>query len=169
MKITQNVKIDLARRSIPPLVDAVQGDSARCLALALFEDGHDWLIPQDVQAVVRYCNTAGGGGAYDTLEDGSCAWSISGNKLTVALAPAVCAVAGDTQLQVTLMRSNMQVSTFAIVIRVQRTATATQENGDYVNLQTWLNTVNHSCLPDDGAPGQVLSIKVDGTYGWRTL
>lgn len=165
MKITQKLKVDLTRRMVTPLVDAVQGDSGRWLEIELLADGKTWTIPDDTQVMVRYCNAAGGGGTYDALEDGTCAWSILSNKLTVALASAVCAVPGDTHLQVTMMRSGVQISVFAVIIRVQRGATAVQENGDYTNLESWLNA-QHRCLPDGGSVGQVLTIGESGAPVW---
>ena len=165
MKITQTVKIDLARRTITPLVDAVQGDSARTLEIHLLSDGQNWMIPEDVQVMVRYCNAAGGGGTYDALEDGSCAWSFVGNILSVAIAPTVCAVSGDTHLQVVMMRDGMQISVFAVIVRVQRGATAVQEDGDYTNLESWLKN-QHGCLPEGGTVGQVLTIGENAAPVW---
>lgn len=165
MKVTQNLKIDLARRTIVPLIDAVQGDSARWLEIELLSDGKSWEIPADAQVMVRYCNTAGGGGTYDALEDGTSAWSAAFNRLTVAVAPAVCAVSGDTQLQVTLTRGGVQISTFAVIVRVQRAAVAVQENGDYTNLGTWLDS-QKGYLPEGGTVGQVLTIGPDLAPIW---
>ena len=165
MKITQKVTIDLARRGVTPLVDAVQGDSARELVIELLADGKAWTIPEDVDVMLRYCNIAGGGGTYDTLQDGTCAWSGAFNKLTVAIAHQVCAVPGDTHLQVTMMRRGVQISVFAVIIRVQRGATAVQENGDYTNLESWLNNHNR-CLPEGGSVGQVLTIGETGAPVW---
>ena len=165
MKVTQKLKIDLARRTTVPQIDAVQGDSARILEIDLLSDGKSWEIPSDTQVMVRYCNTAGGGGTYDALEDGTRAWSASYNKLTVAVAPAVCAVSGDTQLQVILMHNSVQISTFAVILRVQRAAVAVQESGDYVNLESWLES-HKGYLPEGGTVGQVLTIGPELTPIW---
>ena len=120
MKITQRIRIDLARRTAPPVVEAVQGDSARWIEMELLADGRAWDIPRDACVMMQYSNIVGEGDTYTTMEDGTCAWSISKNILSVALTEGVCVQSGDTKLQVTIWKGHQKVSTFAVTVRVQK-------------------------------------------------
>lgn len=120
MKITQKITVDLARHAAAPVVDAVQGDSVRWLGIELLSNGEVWKIPKDACVVVSYCNAIGEGDSYTTLDDGVIAWNAKKNILSIALAEEVCALPGDTKLQVTLLKGGQQLSTFAIVVRVQK-------------------------------------------------
>ena len=77
-------------------MDMVEGDQyARQLELSLLCGGESWEIPEDVHATVRFRKPDGTGGEYDSLPDGSPAWSASGNVLTVELAPQVLSCPGN--------------------------------------------------------------------------
>lgn len=119
MTITHKLSIDLTRREFPARVDAVQDDCGRALALMLHTNGIPWTIPDTVGALIRYCKADGIGGEYDFLPDGTCAWSIDGNTLTVVLAPQVLTAAGDVTLSVVLKDGQSYISTFDIMLHVQ--------------------------------------------------
>ena len=119
MMIIHKLSIDLATREPPVRIDAVQSDCGRNLALLLHTNGIPWPIPAEVTATVGYCRPDGTGGAYDTLADGSSAWSAAGNLLTIALAPQVLAVPGETALSVLLRSGEKAVSTFDLILQVQ--------------------------------------------------
>lgn len=118
MTITHKLSIDLARREHPVRVDAVQDDCGRVLSLALYTNGIPWTVPVGVSAIVRYCKADGIGGEYDTLPDDTCAWSVSGNVLSVSLAPQVLTVAGEVALSVLLTNGAESISTFDICLQV---------------------------------------------------
>ena len=90
MYVKHKLEIDLSGQAVMPRVDMVEGDQyARQLELSLLCGGERWEIPEDVHAAVRFRKPDGTGGEYDSLPDGSPAWSASGNVLTVELAPQV--------------------------------------------------------------------------------
>ena len=119
MTITHKLSIDLTQQVCPVLVEAVQDDCGRALALALHTNGIPWQIPRGVSTIVRYRKSDGFGGEYDTLPDGTCAWSATDNILTVALAPQVLTTAGETSLSVVLTDGQNTISTFDISLHVQ--------------------------------------------------
>ena len=119
MTITHKLSIDLAQWDKPAQIDAVQDDCGRVLSLMLHTNGIPWTIPDGISATVRYRKADGVGGEYDTLPDGTCAWSAQDNVLTVALAPQVLTAAGETCLSVLLAEGDAAVSTFDILLHVQ--------------------------------------------------
>lgn len=119
MTIIHKLSIDLTQQVSPALIDAVQDDCGRALALALHTNGIPWQIPRGISAIVRYRKSDGIGGEYDTLPDGTCAWSAADNILTVALAPQVLTAAGETSLSVALTDGQNTISTFDILLQVQ--------------------------------------------------
>ncbi len=127
MKITQKITIDLARHTAAPVVDVVQCDSVRWVRIELLSNGEAWRIPKDARVVVNYCNAIGEGDSYTTLGNDVIAWSAKKNILSIALAEEVCALPGDTKLQVTLLKDSQQLSTFAIVVRVQKRVEASDK------------------------------------------
>ena len=118
MMITHKLFIDLVKRETPHRIDAVQNDCGRSLTLMLHTNGIPWPIPGDVTVRICYRNASGGGGTYNALPDGNTAWRADGHILTVELAPAVLAEAGEALLSVLLERDGLTVSTFDIPIQV---------------------------------------------------
>lgn len=159
MIIIHKRSIDLARREIPATIDTVQDDCGRVLALKLYADGIPWPIPDGVCAVVHYCKADGTGGEYDTLPDGSCAWSASGNMLHLALAPQVLTAAGRTQLSVKLSDGANTVSTFALELNVLPGLRRRKEESEsYSNVAAFLTA------PRSAEAGQYLRVlQVDPT------
>lgn len=136
MNTTHQLSMDLAKRGAAPRVDAVQDDRySRNLQFLLYESGQTWQIPASATAVVRYRKPDGTGGEYDLLPNGSTAYSISGNSLTVALAPQVCTVPGIVQLSVCLRSGESEISTFAVFVNVERKPGFSAESEDYHKLQ----------------------------------
>lgn len=132
MIITHNIKMDLARNSIQASVDAVQGDkNGRQLKITLLANNTAWNIPGGAVAVIRYRRTDGTGGEYGSLSDGSAAYSISGNVLTVTLAPQVCAEPGKVTLTVALMLGDVELNTFAVDLNVQYNPDIDAEDPEY--------------------------------------
>lgn len=121
MIITHKLKpMDLASRGVPQRVDVMQDDKySRNLQISLYENGTIWQIPRDVVAVIRYKKSDGTGGNYSELPDGTTAYEISGNVITIALEPKVCADPGLVILAVGLIQNNTEVNTFTIDVVVQ--------------------------------------------------
>ena len=132
MYVKHKLEIDLAGQAVMPRVDMVEGDQyARQLELSLCCGGESWEIPDDVHAAIRFWKADGAGGEYDSLPDGSPAWSASGNVLTLELAPQVLTCPGNVMLSVVLARGDARISTFSILIQVHGAIPRELESGNY--------------------------------------
>lgn len=139
MNITQELSLDLTRReSSTPVLDLVQGDTVRKIRLKLLRDGEPWFIPEDAVVILRYLKPDGTGGAYDTLDDGTRAWSVLGNTVYLSLAPRVCTASGMVQLQVSINKEKEQLSTFSFLLRADKEINGEGESGEYANLAAWM-------------------------------
>ena len=119
MIITHKITMDLTRRRVLPMVEAVQDDKySRNLEFTLLADGEAWEVPEGTTAVVRFAKADGTGGNYDTLPDGSAAYTINGNVVTVALAPQVCTAPGPVRLAVGLINDAQEINTFDVCVHV---------------------------------------------------
>ena len=169
MKLIQKITLDLAHRSRIATVDATRGDTARVLEISLMNGIHPWEIPYGAAVVLSYRCADGSGGTYDTLADGTSAFAVEGNTVTVHLAPEVCAVPGTTQLQVTMVQGDKQLSTFCMDISVDGEVKATARQKDYINLSHWWHQQGGGGLPIGGEPGQVLLLDGQGYAKWTQL
>lgn len=133
MITTSKLTMDLNRCATVPVIHAVQDDRySRNIELTLLADGAAWQIPESLAVRIRYSKPDGTGGDYDTLPDGSCAWSVKGNVLTLALAPQVLTVPGPVRLAVILTREHVKISTFAVIVKVSRAVYAhIRDSEDY--------------------------------------
>ena len=158
MYVKHKLEIDLSGQAVMPRVDMVEGDQyARQLELSLLCGGESWEIPEDVHATVRFRKPDGTGGEYDSLPDGSPAWSASGNVLTVELAPQVLSCPGNGILSVVLTQGDARVSTFHILFQVHGAIPGGLESEDYFCYDGLLNA------PKNAEIGQFL--KVSGVNG----
>lgn len=140
MNVTQKVTLDLVRRGLDPTVYAIQGDSlSRVLAVELLANGIPWEIPAEAAVLIRYRKPDGTGGTYDTLPDGTRAWSAAENLLTVTLAPQVCTAAGTVEMELTLLMEPAQLTTFRLELRVSGQLPDGAHSQNYVNLAAWLS------------------------------
>lgn len=136
MIVTHEIRVDLLRPGLETRIYAVQDDKySRNLRMSLFVAGASWKIPDGTSALVRYRKSDGTGGTYDTIPDGTKAWSVTDNVLTVALAPQVLTVAGPVYLAVTLIKEKQQITTFSVLLHVQPNVSANvgeSQNYSYV-------------------------------------
>ena len=87
MEIIKKISLDLNFRDEMPQVDAMQNDAdTRGVEIALKSGREPWTVPEDVSVAVGYSKPDGTKGLYDTLPDGSCAVTVSGDRVTVILA-----------------------------------------------------------------------------------
>lgn len=119
MKVTNKITIHLDDLRRMPPIDVMQGDAyTRQLEFTLYSGGEAWKVPDGVSVAVAY-RGASGHGLYDTLPNGTAAYTVSGNVVTVTLIPQVAAVRGDTIVSVLFTDANgKQLATFAVVVRV---------------------------------------------------
>lgn len=140
MVITHDFTMDLNRRGVTPVVDAVQGDSlTRKLVVTLVENGNvAWPVPSGVTAGVAFRKPDGHKGLYDRLPDGSSAVTISANTVTAVLAPEVLTCAGNVWTAIVLHDENLaQLATFPVCIRVAANpASGTETSNDYYKYST---------------------------------
>lgn len=151
MLLTKEVTMNLSYRESPIVVDALQGDSCRALMIHFIAGEAAWKIPADADIILQYCCADGSGGMFDALPDGAPACSADGDTLTVYLVPQMCAVAGCTKLQVTIISDGAQISTFPVEIRVTEQVNNQSASGEYTNLQKWLD--RHDLKGEPGADG----------------
>ncbi len=144
MIITHKIRTDLVRKQSPTIVDVVQGDNSRILNIEILSDGMPWMIPQDVNLIIRYVKPDGTGGTYDTLDDGNCAWSVEENCVSIGLPTAINAVSGAVTMQITFLQAGKQLSTFTFILRVVGEITAEEQSGDYTNLAQWMEHYSNS-------------------------
>lgn len=136
MIITHKLQpMDLTHKQNTSRVDIVQDDKySRDIEFTLTSNGVAWQIPDGTTAIVRYKKPDGTGGNYDTLPDGSTAYQINGNVLTVALAPQVCTVQGPVQLSVGIIHGSAEINTFTVNIAVHPNPGAEYQSEDYIRL-----------------------------------
>ena len=157
MIITHKLQpMDLAHKQNTSSVDVVQDDKySRNLEFTLTVNGLPFEIPAGTTAVVRYKKPDGTGGNYDIMPDGSTAYQINGNVLTVSLAPQVCTVHGLVKLSVGLVNGNAEINTFPVNIVVQPNPGATYQSEDYNKLSGY--------VPDSGwTPDMYLGTDASG-------
>ena len=154
MMITNKVSMDLMTPGVPAVINGVQEDRyTRSVELTLTISGEAWTIPEDVNILIRYARADGSGGQYDTLPNGEAAWAAKGNVLMVRLAPQVLALSGVVNLWISLIRQEVQISTFALLLNVHSKAGVyeTDSQGN-VNVNGFLPGVT------GGGPGEFLRI-----------
>ena len=152
MIITHNITMDLACRGQVPSIDAVQDDRyCRNVALTLTAGGEAWTPPEGASVIVRYSKADGCGGEYDTLPDGTTAWSVSGNVVTVALAPQVLTVQGAVSVTVGFISGDRELYTFLFLVNVGPNAGAqTAASEDYFSIRSFLPQPSGAVPADRG-------------------
>ena len=140
MIITHKLEMDMTNRRDPDWIHVVQGDSnTRLLELTLYSGGEAWPVPEGAAVFLRYCKSDGTKGIYDTMPDGSCAWTAEENRITLALAPQVMTVAGAVVAQVELVEGTDTLATFSMVIHVERDpAVGVLKSEDYIHMLDWM-------------------------------
>ena len=159
--IINKLKLNLKRCGITPTIDAAQGDVlSRGLELSLFNGAKPYLLPENLAVLIRYKKADGKGGEYDTLPDGSPAWSAKGNKLTILLTRQMFTFPGSVSMTIALISGGNQISTFPVRINVLPEAKAPAENSeDYFNVTGFL------VAPGNAEPGQFLQITAVNSEG----
>ena len=134
MTINNTITMDLLHKSTPR-VNVVMG-TVDCyhITLSLYEGNTPWEAPEGTEVWVRYGKQDGTGGVYDTLSDGTAAWAVYGNQVTVALAPQMLTLPGIVNAQVVLRCGEKVLPTFTLEIGVQHDPSfETVASEDYVN------------------------------------
>lgn len=120
--VTHTIHADLLERGVRPRIDVVQGDSlTRRVEFILTAGGVPWNPPEDTAAALSYVRPDGAGKVYDKLDDGSTAYTVSGNRVRFTLLPEMLTVAGEVQAALRILRASDKhlISTFVFDIVVE--------------------------------------------------
>lgn len=155
MLIKTKVDIDLQRPAYPATVNAVQGDrNTRCIEAALYSGGAAWQVPEDVTVSMRYRKPDRTGGYYDAMPDGSPAWSIQDNTVTMLLAPQMLTAAGTVFAQLEMLQGSNVLGTFTMYVRVEEDPSVGMlQSEDYINWLQWMEKELDDRLKDAAQSG----------------
>ena len=145
---TTKIEMDVSRNigKFVPCIDVVQDDRySRNIEITVLSNGSP-LSLDGTRALIRYVKADGTGGNYDTLPDGSSAFTISGNVLTVALAPQVCTAVGIVKMVVAIISEEAYLHTFPLKIQVHRNPGLEVVSEDYLKM---IGAVSDSGWPAD--------------------
>ena len=157
-----------------PQIRVVQGDcKSRMLELTLYADQIAWPVPEGAAVQMRYRKPDGTGGIYDTMPDGTPAYRIQENTVSVLLAPQMLTAAGVVQSQVALMLDGGVLAAFVVQIVVEEDpSVGTLESGDYTNLQIWMAETIEGALLESKNTGDfdgatfIPIVSSDGVLSW---
>lgn len=94
MVVTKTFNVDLVRLEVPPTWACMQGDAnSRAICYRLYADGLSYEIPSGVSLRIAYEKADKTSGVYSQLPDGSSAYEISGNTVTIRLIEDISAKA----------------------------------------------------------------------------
>ena len=160
MIATTKFDVELALPKMIPEIYVVQDDRySRAMQMNLLMHGVPFELPEGFSAVMTYVKPDGRKGAYDTLPDGNRAWEIQGSRVWIALAPEVCAAAGDVKFMVSLIRNESKLGTFEICIHVKALAKGMPHSKDYLNITGFLPQ------PASGNCGEFLKVSWIDDFG----
>lgn len=156
MLITSTISADLRAPGFPPLVYAVQGEQySRQIKMHLYDGGLPWTVPGGVYIAMRYSKPDGTKGYYDTLPDGSQAWSVSGSTVNVFVAPQMLTVPGFVIAQLEIIQNQSILASFSLRLKVEANPAATlTQSEDYVNWLKWMEDQLMQALKDAAASGE---------------
>lgn len=144
MIIEHNITIDLTQPGATPRIQIKQGDViSRRVTLHLYTDGEAWTVPEDAEVMIRFhVHDLDGGedfeGIYDSLPDGTAAWSISENTISFIPIDTMTARHGIVAADVVLLEETRILSTFNFEFYVNRAPVAETETNfpDYYNVMS---------------------------------
>ena len=161
MIMTTKLKMDLRHPGSTPIVPAVQTDCyCRNLEIALYDCKIPISLPEGSRVIVRFRKIDGKGGEYDALPDGSPAWSVYRNFLTVAIAPQALTMPGAVMLSITLIAGGKQLSTLPIQLQVDPVY-----NTVIAKSQDYFYVLSPLPAPDKAEVGQHLQVSAVNPQG----
>lgn len=139
-KIIKQITVDLMKPGDTPTIHAVQGEyNIRGIQLILLNEGIPWQVPTDALVTVRYGRINLTGGYYDTLPDGSKAWSIENNTVKILFAPNMMSAAGTVFTQVEILYRDQMLVTFPLrLLVVGNPALDVVDEEMYINCRQWV-------------------------------
>lgn len=107
MVVMKTFNVDLVRLEVPPTWACMQGDAnSRAICYRLYADGLSYEIPSGVSLRIAYEKADKTSGVYSQLPDGSSAYEISGNTVTIRLIEDISAKSGMALVQPILYDSD---------------------------------------------------------------
>lgn len=157
MIISSHISADLQTPGYPPLVHAVQGEQySRQIKMTLYSGGVAWTVPGGVFIAMRYEKPDGTHGYYDTLPDGTKAWSAEGNMVSIYVAPQMLTAPGVVQGQLEIIQNTSILASFPLRLKVAANLAATlQKSEDYVNWVEWMEEQITQIWEDAVASGEL--------------
>ena len=146
---TTKIEMDVSRNigKFVPSIDVVQDDRySRNIEITVLSNGTAVSLIEK-RALIRYVKADGTGGNYDALPDGTPAFTISGNVLTVALAPQVCTFPGIVKMVVAIIDGETYLHTFPLDIKVHRNPGLQIVSENYLKML--------GAVPDSGWPANM--------------
>lgn len=120
MIVNHKINMDLTKADAVPTLTMMQLDQlSRQVQITLLCGEEPFVPPEDTSVLIRYLCCDGSSGAYDTMPDGTEAWMLSGNVLTLKIAPQVLAAAGCAVVSARLIRGQGILNTFDIYIQCE--------------------------------------------------
>lgn len=137
MRSTTYTTLDLQKPNFVT-VYAVQDDQmTRWVHADLMDGGEAWTPPSGTLMTIRYRKPDGTGGWYDSLEDGSSAYAISGSAVDFGFAAQCLTVAGVVLAEITFWTGTAErLSAFLFRLQVEKNplTDAEMESSDYYNV-----------------------------------
>lgn len=139
MEVIKKIKIDMVEKSVPPIVYAVQNDSAtRVVEISLYANNIPWEAPEGSTVAVSFKKADGTTGLYDKLPNGDVACTVEDNLITAIMAPQMLTVPGLVKAVVIMYEEGSQLATFPFHLNVEPNPSASGGiSNDYYNYQTF--------------------------------
>lgn len=162
MQINHDITMHLDRRVPLPVLDAVQGETARSVTLWLYDQALPWNVPEGAAILIRYRKPDSTGGVYDSMPDGSRAWEFWENAVKIRVAPQALAVAGITAMQIAVVAEGEELASFVFHLRVESDpSVGTLASQDYVNIGQWLMPYIHQLVSQAEVAAETASRAAD--------
>lgn len=150
MQVIQNISMDFTVHGITPKIYGKQDDSGymRAVAISLYSGGAAYPLTKNTGFMLRYKTAAGAIGLYDVLPDGSSAFSVDGNTVTVSLVDQIFAMPGNVECELRVIEPETVVYSGD---------TAVQTSG-MVSTWTWIVEVERSNVGDATIPSDYINV-----------
>ena len=107
MVVTKTFEIDLVRNQIPSKMSCMAGDAnSREIRYILFADGMSYNVPSGVNLKIAYEKPDGKKGFYSQLSNGTDAYEINENRITITINADILAKPGKAFIQPILYDSD---------------------------------------------------------------
>lgn len=131
MEINNKITIDMSRRGVSPVVDAMQFDTnTRVVSVSMLANGVPWVPPNDSVFSLSYQKPDGTKGFYNRLSDDEVAVSVRDNVVTVVLAHQVLTVPGVVNASLVAYSGSLRIAAFPFEIHVTPDPSAGETNSD---------------------------------------